>query len=90
MDIMAFDASTSLPLIEEDGLGPLHHRPNQKSDGIALATPIAEDDLTIGQLRPIGEDIAPDDRRRRKDLDRESAIAVKGGATHGAGLSCRR
>ena len=38
------------------------------------------DDLE--EFRPIGE-IEDADRRRRKDLDRESARAVKGGATRG-------
>ena len=36
----------------------------------------------IEEFRPIGE-IEDADRRRRKDLDRESARAVKGGATRG-------
>ena len=36
----------------------------------------------VEELRPIGE-IEARDRRRRKDLDRESARAVKGGATRG-------
>ena len=41
--------------------------------------PLLED---LEELRPVGE-IEDADRRRRKDLDRESARAVKGGATRG-------
>jgi len=41
--------------------------------------PLLED---MEELRPIGE-IEDADRRRRKDLDRQSARAVKGGATRG-------
>ena len=49
------------------------------SSGANGSEPLLEE---VEELRPIG-DIEARDRRRRKDLDRESARAVKGGATRG-------